>query len=569
MKKSVLSLFFLLLLQFSLIAQESFTNPILRGGHPDPSICRVGDDFYIVNSSFEYFPALPIHHSTDLVNWQLVGYGLDRESQVISSVNLVDVQQQGGIHAPSIRFHKGLFYIVVTNVYSPKDSSKEAEMVNFIITAENPAGPWSDPHVIANAPGIDPDIFFDDDGSVWFVGTHDVGDPNKNGIGEIWVQELDLNRWELKGKRFSVWSGACGGCCVEGPHIYKRDGMYYLMVAEGGTSRNHAVMMAISDDIRGPYQSNPKNPILTSRHLSNNNWVHSTGHADLVELEDGRWYMVALGIRNDLMGTSNMGRESHLIPVNWETAVSGWEEVEDGVWQPIEYYWPVCAPETGKVERSTPLPFASSSQIYNDVFYDDFESEKLEFAWNFRRFPNNSFFRLLPSKSKLRLTLNSAKFALRESYNLMGFRQKESDFSYKVKMSFNPTDEFSEAGISIFQQDDNYLNFTLVLEEKQPKIVLNYQESSNDVSVLMKKVLKDYSGEIIFKITSKNDRYQYAYSLDNGQSFQEFYTSEASLVLCKGYIGTNLGVYATSALDTTDDFADFDWVKYKGTTRKN
>jgi xylan 1,4-beta-xylosidase len=112
--------------------------------------------------------------------------------------------------------------------------------------------------------------------------------------------------------------------------------MYYLMVAEGGTSRNHAVMMAISDNIRGPYQSNPKNPILTSRHLSNNNWVHSTGHADLVELQDGRWYMVALGIRNDLMGTSNMGRESHLIPVNWETAVSGWEEVEDGVWQHVK-----------------------------------------------------------------------------------------------------------------------------------------------------------------------------------------------------------------------------------------
>ena len=336
MKKNVLSFLFLVLLQFSLIAQENFTNPILRGGHPDPSICRVGNDFYIVNSSFEYFPALPIHHSTDLVNWELVGYGLDRASQVFSPVNLVDVQQQGGIHAPSIRYHKGLFYIVVTNVYSPKDPSKETEMVNFIITAEDPSGPWSDPHIIANAPGIDPDIFFDEDGSVWFVGTHDVGDPNKNGIGEIWVQELDLNSWELKGERFSVWAGACGGCCVEGPHIYKRDGMYYLMVAEGGTSRNHSVMMAISDNIRGPYQSNPKNPILTSRHLSNNNWVHSTGHADLVELQDGRWYMVALGIRNDLMGTSNMGRESHLIPVNWETAVSGWEEVEDGVWQHVK-----------------------------------------------------------------------------------------------------------------------------------------------------------------------------------------------------------------------------------------
>ncbi len=232
MKKAILFLVFLHSCT-SMMGQGSFTNPILRGGHPDPSICRVGNDFYIVNSSFEYFPALPIHHSTDLVNWKLIGYGLDRESQIASAVNLVDVQQQGGIHAPSIRYHNGLFYIIVTNVYSPKDPNKEAEMVNFVITADDPAGPWSDPHVIEHAPGIDPDIFFDDDGSVWFVGTHDVGNPNKNGIGEIWVQELDIDRWELKGERFSVWTGACGGCCVEGPHIYKRDGMYYLLVAEG------------------------------------------------------------------------------------------------------------------------------------------------------------------------------------------------------------------------------------------------------------------------------------------------------------------------------------------------
>jgi len=136
-------------------------------------------------------------------------------------------------------------------------------------------------------------------------------------------------------------------------------------------------------------------------------------------------------------------------------------------------------------------------------------------------------------------------------------------------MSFNPKNNLSEAGISIFQQDDNFLNFTLVLEETQLKIVLNYQESGKEVSVLLKKEVKGYSGEIIFQIISKNDRYQYAYSFDNGQSFQEFYASDASLVLCKGYIGTNIGVYATSASETTYDFVDFDWVKYNGAVRKN
>lgn len=177
-------------------AQKStFSNPILPGGHPDPSICRMGDDYFIVNSTFEYYPGLPNHRSEDLVNWELIGYGLQWEEQCTGVINLVDVQQNGGIHAPTIRHHEGLFYIIVTNVYSPMDKNKPGEMVHFIITAEDPAGPSSDPHVIAGAPGIDPDIFFDDDGTVWFVGTHALGKPDQNGIGEIWVQPLDLKNY--------------------------------------------------------------------------------------------------------------------------------------------------------------------------------------------------------------------------------------------------------------------------------------------------------------------------------------------------------------------------------------
>ena len=214
MKKIILSL--AMAISVSLFAQPTgFINPIIPGGHPDPSICRVGEDFYIVNSTFEYFPALPIHHSKDLVNWELIGYGIHRKEQATGAVNLVDVQQDGGIHAPTIRYHDGTFYVITTNVYSPVDKNKPTEMVNFIITAEDPAGPWSEPHVIEGAPGIDPDLFFDDDGKVYFVGTHAVGQPNTDGIGEIWVQELDLENFELVGERHSVWRGACGGCCVD------------------------------------------------------------------------------------------------------------------------------------------------------------------------------------------------------------------------------------------------------------------------------------------------------------------------------------------------------------------
>ena len=563
MKYSIKKLIYILFIIFSLknYSQDSFTNPIINGGYPDPSVVRVGDDFYIVNSSFEYFPALPIHHSKDLVNWELIGYGLHRTEQISSDkVNLIDVQQQGGIHAPSIRYHDGLFYIISTNVYTPKDKTKPTEMVNFIITAKDPKGPWSDPYVIENAPGIDPDIFFDDNGKVWFVGTHDTGNPTKNGIGEIWIQELDLINWKLKGERHSIWRGACGGCCVEGPHIYKQHNRYYLMVAEGGTSYNHAVMIASSEEIEGPYDSNPKNPILTSRHLSNNNWVHSTGHADLVQLKDGRWYMVALGIRNELDMTSNMGRETHLMPVVWEEAWDNWVEVEKGKWEPVIIKWPVVSPETGKVERQTTLPFIEKKQINNNSFYDDFSSDDINVHWNFRRLPTENMFELIPKSKKLRLNLNPDVFKLRGRYNLMGFRQKESDFNYSASMSFKPKMNLAEAGVSVFSQDDNFINFTIIKENNKTLLRLVIKPRNEEIKII-KSIPVEYEKNIILSIVSKNNKYSYKYSLDGGEMFYSFYETSANLVLCKGYIGTNLGLYATSNGKKTKEFAEFNWVQ--------
>jgi xylan 1,4-beta-xylosidase len=560
MKNFISSQVLILFLIFNVYSQDTFLNPIINGGYPDPSIVRVDDDFYIVNSSFEYFPSLPIHHSKDLVNWELIGYGIDRPSQGTGKVNLYDVQQQGGIHAPSIRYHDGLFYIVTTNVYSPVDKSKPTEMVNFILTAKNPAGPWSDPYVIEGAPGIDPDIFFDDNGKVWFVGTHDTGNPNKNGIGEIWIQELDLNNWKLKGQRHSIWRGACGGCCVEGPHIYKQYGRYYLMVAEGGTSYNHAVMISSSKNIEGPYDSNPKNPILTSRHLSNNNWVHSTGHADLVQLKDKRWYMVSLGIRNEMDSTSNMGRETHLMPVVWEEAWDNWVEVEKGRWEPVIIKWPVVAPNTGKVERNTSIPFLEKKQNINYSFYDDFTSSKLDLQWNFRRVPRENTYELNSKNKTLKLNLSPESFELRSQYNLMGFRQKETEFEYSSSMNFKPKKNFSEAGLSIFSQDDNYINFTV--KKHNNKTLLNLSVKPRDQKLdIIKSIPLKYNENIILKIVSKDNKYIYYYSLDDGNSFDVFTETGANLVLCKGYIGTNLGLYASSNGYKTKEYAEFEWVK--------
>lgn len=549
-------IFLFFLLSGQLFAQEaSFINPIIPGGHPDPSICRVGDDFYIVNSSFEYFPGLPIHKSKDLINWELVGYGLHRKDQVTGKVNLVDVQSDGGIHAPTIRVHNGQFYIITTNVYYD-DKTNTTDFVNFIITAQNADGPWSEPHVLEGAPGIDPDIFFDDDGSIWYVGTHSPEKPNFQGEGEIWLQEIDQENWKLIGERNFLWRGACGGVWAEGPHMYKKDGRYYLMIAEGGTSYNHAMMIAVSDSIKGPFIANDRNPILSSRNLSYDNWVHSTGHADLLELEDGRWYMVALGIRGDENRASNMGRETFLVPVQWER--------EPFEWKQVKYEWPVVAPLTGKVERFNKVPFQHTTQKRNDGFTDNFDDDKLDLHWNFRRVPLDHTYSLAARKGFMRLYNDQAVIKERGRASSIGFKQSESDFEYQAKMHFQPGQKNAEAGISLIQKDNNYITFTVIKKDGYT-LQVKLAEPNMEPQIIAEEKIENFNGEIILKLLSVNHKYQFLYSLGGSQiDFVLFTETEADQVLSKGYTGAHLGIYATGNGSKSKDFADFDWVTYKG-----
>ena len=535
----------------SSFAQEKFSNPIIRGGYPDPSICKLGDTFYLVNSSFEYFPGLPIHKSKDLINWELIGYGLDRESQVSSKVNLIDVQSNGGIHAPTIRYHDGVFYIITTNVYFDVDKQK-ADMINFIITADNPSGPWSDPIHILGAPGIDPDLFFDDDGRVWYVGNQMPKNPNFNGEGEIWLQELDLNEFKLIGERHLLWRGACGGDWAEGPHMYKKDGRYYLLIAEGGTSFNHAVMVALSDNIEGPYISNPRNPIITSRHLSYDNWVNSTGHGDIIELDDGKNYMVLLGIRNEIERGSNMGRETFLAPVNWEREPFEWKETK--------HLWPVVAAETGRVERINEVVFSGSVQNLATSFEDKFESDNLDLKWNFRRYPIEKIFYLDKQQNRLNLICHHNQIKERVSAALLGFKQTESNFEYSTQMFFEPLNNGSEAGISIFQKDDNYINFTLIRNDD--KIVLqSYAVKNTEIEEFLSEPIKEYNGQIEFRIVANEDSYKLYYKTSR-KDFELFTILKGNLLISKGYTGAHLGLYATGNGKNSKDFASFDYVNY-------
>ena len=551
-KKSIKIIKFLFVLfSISSFGQEVFKNPILAGGYPDPSICKVGDTFYLVNSSFEYFPGLPIHKSTDLINWELIGHGLHRESQASSTVNLVDVQSNGGIHAPTIRYNKGVYYIISTNVYYDAEKNK-ADMVNFIITANNPAGPWSDPIHIEGAPGIDPDLFFDDNGRVWYVGNQAPENPSFDGEGEIWLQELDLNEYSLIGERHLLWRGACGGVWAEGPHMYKKDGKYYLIIAEGGTSFNHAVMVAMSKNIEGPYISNPRNPILTSRHLSYDNWVNSTGHGDIVELDDGRYYMVILGIRNEINRGSNMGRETFIAPLSWEREPFEWKENKD--------LWPVVSPISGKVEKENDVIFTNSTQINSYNFRDDFNSKTLGLKWNFRRLPLENIYSLDKREGFLRIMFNQNIINERHRAALMGFKQNQTNFEYFTSMNFNPENNKSEAGISIFQKDDNYLNFTVVKKDGNFFIKVNAY-NNNKLILKDEQLIPDYKGKIKLKISSEEGEYKLFYST-RGFRYRLFDKLKNDILLSKGYTGAHIGLYITSNGENSNDYVDFDYVDY-------
>ncbi|MGY4858225.1 family 43 glycosylhydrolase [Cryobacterium sp. AP23] len=284
------------------------TEPSLPGFHPDPSICRVGEDYYLVTSTFEYFPGVPIFHSDDLVTWRQLGNVLDRTSQLPLGAGA------GGIFAPTLRHHDGRFWLITTDIGRVRDG-------HLIVSAIDPAGPWSDPVFTTGVVGIDPDLAWDDDGACRLTWTQRTSSGT-----QITQARVDPATGELLSTPQPLWSGT-GLAHPEGPHVFRRGDWWYLVVAEGGTERGHAVSIARSRSIDGPFEGNPANPILS--HRSTENPVQSTGHADLVETAGGDWAMVYLGVRprGATPGFHVNGRETFLAGVDW---VDDWPVVDEG-----------------------------------------------------------------------------------------------------------------------------------------------------------------------------------------------------------------------------------------------
>lgn len=288
---------------------KTISNPILKGFNPDPSIIRVKDDYYIATSTFEWFPGVQIHHSKDLVNWSLLTHPLNRTSQL----DMKGVADSCGVWAPCLTHIDDVFYLVYTNVKNVNGDWKDTP--NYVVTATDINGPWSEPTFI-NSSGFDPSIFHNDDGKSYFINMI-VDHRNSKFFGGIVLQEFDRDAKKLIGKVHHIFSGTEHGL-TEGPHVYKKNGYYYLLTAEGGTSYEHCVSLARSTSLFGPYEVHPNNPLLTSKE-SPSNYLQKTGHADLVETQHGDWYMVFLTSRPlSEQGRCITGRETAIEKVQWE-----------------------------------------------------------------------------------------------------------------------------------------------------------------------------------------------------------------------------------------------------------
>lgn len=510
-------------------------NPILPGFYPDPSICRAGEDYYLITSTFEYFPGLPIFHSRDLTNWHQIGHVLDRPSQL----DLDGIRPSGGLFAPTIRYHQGVFYVINTLVDGNQPYS------TFIVTAENPAGPWSEPHWLKESKGFDPSLFFDDDGRIWFTENRPAFEGFYEGHSEIYLQELDIETLQLIGEPFFLWDGALkGGIWAESSHIYKKDGFYYLMSAEGGTAHHHSVMIARSESIVGPYYGNPGNPILTHRHLGLDFPIVGTGHADLVETQNGEWWMALLAMRPYGGYFYNLGRETFLAPVQWE----------DG--------WPVVCPGIGRVEMSFPAPDLPETIYPILPKTDHFDNPQLSFQWNFIRTPRETWYSLTERPGFLRIKLRPQRLSKNENPSFIGRRQQHIHFSAKTVMEFTPKSQHETCGMALIQNPDFY--FLFILTKQDDQIVLQLiRRAHGQESILTEKIVTD--GQIFLKVEAHEQQYSFFYATNPDQWIPFVANADGRILstpVAGGFVGTYIGLYGSSNGEQSSNHADFDWFEY-------
>lgn len=485
------------------LGSDEFYNPLMQGCYPDPSICRKGNDYFVVSSSFAMFPGVPIFHSNDLVNWKQVGHVLDRKSQL----KVHDTGISEGVYAPTIRYNKynDTFYMITTQF--------AGGIGNMVVKTKDPFKGWSDP-IKLKFEGIDPSMFFDEDGKAYVI-HNDAPEKDKelyNGHRVIKIWEYDLvNDQVIEGTDKMIVDGGVDiskkPIWIEAPHIYKRDGLYYLMCAEGGTGDWHSEVIFTSDKPMGPYKPAANNPILSQRYLHPNrqNKVDWAGHADLVEGPDGRYYGVFLAIRPNEKNRVNTGRETFILPVDWS---GKYPVFENGL-----------VPMTPKLKLPKGVENKAGKDGFfpngNFTFVEDFKNSSLDFRWIGVRGPREDFI----SFNSNGVSINPFAVNIKEvkPTSTLFHRQQHTSFTAQTSMTYVPANEKELAGLVCYQNESFNYVFGITAKGKEHFIVLARTERKGNpregkvITTILAYEKVDISKGINLKVSSQNDDYLFEY----------------------------------------------------------
>lgn len=515
--------------QNPLPGDDYFYNPILPGWYSDPSICKNGDDYFLVTSTFSYFPGVPIFHSKDLVNWKQIGNVLDRPSQL--KLNGQRVSQ--GIFAPAISYnpYNQTYYMITTNIRGG----------NFFVKTKDPFGEWSDPIWLPDLHGIDPSFFFDDDGKAYIVNNDEpVGGSKYEGHRAIRIQQFDVEKEKTFGPRNMLVNGGVNlaekPIWIEGPHMYKINGKYYLMCAEGGTSVNHSEVIFRGDTPMGKFTPWDKNPILTQKNLDPNLPVPITcaGHADLVQKENGEWWAVFLACRPIGNKFENLGRETFLLPVKWSD--DGFPYITKG------------NEVVSRIVRMNGVKRDSLCTFGNFEKNDDFNSGKLDDEWMTLREPIDSLYSLTDNPGYLSLKCADVSSTELKAPAYVCRRIQHHKFVCTTKLYFDPDNEKETAGLLLLKDEKHQYFLSVGKLDGGRKISLEKITDSGDFTLASNRIAGGTT-PIRLKVVSKGKTYDFYYALgdDAWQSLckdiDAYYLSTANSF---GFTGTTIGMYATS-----------------------
>jgi len=516
---------------------DEFYNPILQGCYPDPSITRKGDDYYLVCSSFAMFPGVPIFHSKDLVNWTQIGHVLDRKSQL----KVENCGISAGIYAPQIIYNpnNNYFYMITTQI--------SGGIGNMVVKTKDPLQGWSDP-IKLDFNGIDPSLFFDDNGKAYVV-HNDAPDNGK----ELYQGHRVIKIWEYDVETDKIISGTDkivvdGGVdlskkpiWIEAPHIYKKNGRYYLMCAEGGTGDWHSEVIFVSDSPKGPYVPAPSNPILTQRHFPKDrkNKVDWAGHADLVVGPDNKYYGVFLAIRPNEIDKVNIGRETFILPVDWTGEFPVFENGLVPMEAKLKMPKGITENKTGKED------FFPNG---NFTFSDNFASAKLDYRWIGLRGPREDFI----SITKNGLQINPFQVNIKElkPSSTLFYRQQHIIFNFAANLDYLPATEKDLAGIVCMQSEK--FNYVFGITKKADAYYLLLERTEKGKSKIIGSSKIEIKAPIRLQVKAAGDNYEFCYSV-NGTDFINLGGTVSGDILSTnvagGFTGCLIGLYATSAND--------------------